>query len=142
VRSVSAGRLLGQLFATTEAFGMETQPQLLLLQRSMVMVEGMALHLDHEANMWALSRPVIGDWMRDQLSPEVALADHVNTVIESLGLLPKLVRRASDLMEDLETKVRDEKDRPNPERMGLEGWPGIALLAAGAVILGWIVGRL
>ncbi|GER02631.1 hypothetical protein JCM17846_03130 [Iodidimonas nitroreducens] len=74
--------------------------------------------------------------------PEVALADHVNAVIESLGLLPKLVRRASDLMEDLETKRRDEKDRPRPERMELEGWPGYALLAIGAVLLGWIVGRL
>jgi len=101
-RDISAGRLLGQLFATTEAFGMETQPQLLLLQRSMVMVEGLALNLDPEANMWTLSRPVIAEWMREQLAPEAVAADAVNEFVASFGDFPVLVRRARSVLEGLE----------------------------------------
>ncbi len=91
VREIAAGRLLAQLFATTERFGMPTQPQLLLLQRSMVMVEGLALHLDPQANMWALSRPVIAAFVREELAPEVQLADRLRAAWEALARLPDLL---------------------------------------------------
>lgn len=57
INEISFGHLLAKLMATTRAFSMQTQPQLLMLQRSMVMVEGLALSLDENANMWTLSRP-------------------------------------------------------------------------------------
>ena len=57
IRDISFGHLFAQLLATTRRFSMQTQPQLLMLQRSMVMVEGLALMLDDDASMWALSRP-------------------------------------------------------------------------------------
>ena len=57
IQEISFGHLLAQLMATTRSFSMRTQPQLLMLQRSMVMVEGLALSLDQNANMWRLSRP-------------------------------------------------------------------------------------
>ena len=91
MREIAAGRLLAQLFATTERFGMPTQPQLLLLQRSMVMVEGLALHLDPQANMWALSRPVIAAFVREELAPEVQLADRLRAAWEALARLPDLL---------------------------------------------------
>ena len=102
VSEISVGRLLAQLFATTEAFDMETQPQLLILQRTMVMAEGMALHLDPHANMWELSRPVIEAWMVDQLSPEVRLADTINRTLKAMTELPGLVDRAGRLIDRLE----------------------------------------
>lgn len=105
VRDVSAGKLLGQLFATTDTFGMETQPQLLLLQRTMVMVEGMALHLDSDANMWELSRPVIDQWMRDQLSPEIALADAINQSLQSVQMLPGMVGQVKNVLDGLEKSM-------------------------------------
>lgn len=57
IQEISFGHLLAQLMATTRSFSMRTQPQLLMLQRSMIMVEGLALSLDQNANMWRLSRP-------------------------------------------------------------------------------------
>ncbi len=104
VRDISAGQLLGQLFATTEAFGMPTQPQLLLLQRTMVMVEGMALHLDADANMWALSRPAVTAFMREELAPELVLADRINETLAACARLPGLVERADRLLERIETE--------------------------------------
>lgn len=120
VRDVSAGKLLGQLFATTDAFGMETQPQLLLLQRTMVMVEGMALHLDQNANMWELSRPVTDQWMREQLSPEIALADTINESLQSVQMLPGMIGQIRNLLDgmDKHTDKQEKADfRQNPRHM-------------------------
>jgi len=115
-RDISAGRLLGQLFATTETFGMETQPQLLLLQRSMVMVEGLALHLDPEANMWTLSRPVIKEWMREQLAPERAAADAINELVASVADWPVVIRRARSVLEGLEAGTIPASPAPPANR--------------------------
>ncbi|MFQ5347851.1 MAG: 2-polyprenylphenol 6-hydroxylase [Rhodothalassiaceae bacterium] len=104
VREISAGQLLGQLFATTEAFGMATQPQLLMLQRTMVMVEGMALHLHAEANMWELSRPAITAFMKEELAPELVLADRINETLATCARLPGLVERADRVLERIETE--------------------------------------
>jgi len=137
-RDISAGRLLGQLFATTEAFGMETQPQLLLLQRSMVMVEGLALHLDSEANMWTLSRPVIAEWMREQLAPEAAAADAINEFVTSFGDWPLLVRRARSVLEGLEagTLPARRRDTRMPTAQASSGRGGPLLPA----VLGALAG--
>ena len=102
VREISAGQLLGQLFATTEAFGMPTQPQLLLLQRTMVMVEGMALHLDADANMWELSRPAVTAFMREELAPELMLADRITETLAACARLPGLVERTERVLETIE----------------------------------------
>lgn len=93
VEEISAGKLLTQLFATTERFNMQTQPQLLLLQRTMVMAEGMALHLYPKSNMWQISEPVIEDWVRTNLSPEVQLADAINQLPRLIERLPSRIER-------------------------------------------------
>ena len=64
IKNISAGKLLAQLFEITEKFNMTTQPQLLLLQKTMVVVEGVARSLDQEANIWQISRPVLEKWLR------------------------------------------------------------------------------
>ncbi len=104
VEEISAGKLLAQLFATTERFNMRTQPQLLLLQRTMVMAEGMALHLHPRSNMWQISEPVIEHWVRSNLSPEVQLADAINQ-------LPRLIERLPSRIE----RWLAEEDNPAPE---------------------------
>ncbi len=58
VGEISLGRLLAQLFQVTQQFQMETQPQLLLLQKTMVLIEGMGRQLDPAINMWLLARPL------------------------------------------------------------------------------------
>ena len=74
-REVSMARLLEQLFETTRRFDMPLQPQLVLLQKTMVVVEGVARALDPEFDIWEASRPVIEGWMMDHLGPEARLRD-------------------------------------------------------------------
>ena len=64
VKDISGGRLLKQLFDITEKFNMPTQPQLLLLQKTMVVVEGVARKLNPETNIWETSRPVLEKWLK------------------------------------------------------------------------------
>lgn len=94
IQEISIARLLGQLFAVTETFDMETQPQLLLLQKSMLLAEGIGRVLAPEINMWELARPLIEDWMRRNLGPEARLkAMGVNT-LKSLERLPSVLEQA------------------------------------------------
>ncbi|WP_339086827.1 2-polyprenylphenol 6-hydroxylase [Hyphomicrobium sp. ghe19] len=66
---ISMADLLGQLFAYTEVFDMETRPELILLQKSMVIVEGVARDLDPSLNVWVAAEPVAKEWMEANLSP-------------------------------------------------------------------------
>jgi ubiquinone biosynthesis protein len=95
INEISFGRLLARLLETTATFSMETQPQLLVLQRAMVMSEGLALQLDPEANMWELSRPVLERLIREVHNP---LPD----LLEISKRLRRVVRRLPELLERLE----------------------------------------
>jgi len=96
VSELSVGQMLDGLFAITRDFDMQTQPHLLLLQKTMVMVEGIATQLDPEINMWDTSAPYVRDWIRDELGPEAMLADRLRADAETLLRLPGLIRRIED----------------------------------------------
>ena len=96
--SVSMARLLQQLFETTRRFDMELQPQLVLLQKTMVVVEGVARALDPEIDMWETSRPVIENWMVDQVGPEARLRD----AAEGITALGRLAREFPHLLRNAE----------------------------------------
>lgn len=81
IKDVSIGHLLSQLFKVTEEFGMETQPQLLLLQKTMVVVEGIGQSLDSEINMWQLAEPWIKKWAAKNLSPEAKILRFVKKIL-------------------------------------------------------------
>jgi ubiquinone biosynthesis protein len=95
---ISIARLLAQLFRITEQFEMETQPQLLLLQKTMVLVEGVGRQLDSDVNIWALARPLIESWMRDNRGPEARLRQRLENLIEVVDGLPDLLRSAGKLV--------------------------------------------
>jgi ubiquinone biosynthesis protein len=61
--------LLGQLFAYTEVFDMQTRPELILLQKTMVVVEGVARGLDPGLNMWTAAEPIARQWIEENLGP-------------------------------------------------------------------------
>ena len=61
---ISMAKVLGQLFAITDLFSMQTRPELVLLQKSMVLVEGVARALDPDLDIWTVAEPVVGDWLR------------------------------------------------------------------------------
>jgi ubiquinone biosynthesis protein len=67
--TISMARLLTLLFEVTELFDMMTRPELLMLQKTMVVVEGVARTLDPAFNMWKTAEPVVGAWIRDNLGP-------------------------------------------------------------------------
>ena len=92
VNEISLGRLLAQLFQVTEQFQMETQPQLLLLQKTMVVAEGVGRMLDPSVNMWSLAQPLIEEWMRENRGPEARLSDGVRDILAVLSRLPALAR--------------------------------------------------
>jgi ubiquinone biosynthesis protein len=94
---VSMARLLGQLFETTRRFDMPLQPQLVLLQKTMVVVEGVARALDPEFDIWEASRPVVERWMIDEMGPQAQLRDAAEGVSALRRLardLPQLFRNA------------------------------------------------
>lgn len=96
VSELSVGQMLDGLFAITRDFDMQTQPHLLLLQKTMVMVEGIAQALDPEINMWDTAAPFVRGWIRDELGPEAAIADKLKTDFDTLLRLPDLVRRIEE----------------------------------------------
>ena len=96
VSELSVGQMLDGLFAITRDFDMQTQPHLLLLQKTMVMVEGIATQLDPTINMWDVSAPYVREWIRDELGPEAALADSIRRNIGTLARLPDLLRRVDE----------------------------------------------
>ena len=96
VKELSVGQMLDGLFAITRDFDMQTQPHLLLLQKTMVMVEGIATQLNPEINMWDTAAPYVREWIRDELGPEAALADRLKEDTQTLLRLPGLIRRLED----------------------------------------------
>ena len=108
VTEISIGRLLAQLFQITETFGMPTQPHLLLLQKTMVTVEGVARSLDPQVNFWDAARPEVEGWARDNLGPEAHIREAAQ---EALGML----RRLPSLLRGLEDRLANPA--PIPERI-------------------------
>ena len=144
VKDMSVGNMLDSLFAITRDFDMVTQPHLLLLQKTMVMVEGVATGLDPDINMWDVAEPFVRDWLRGELGPEALLADSIVEGVKTLGRLPDLVRR----IEDLVPKKGAAPPGPplalvEPVRIGGGNWWRYALVAvlagsAGAVLVHWM----
>jgi ubiquinone biosynthesis protein len=100
LQEISFARLLAQLFEVTEQFDMETQPQLLLLQKTMVQVEGVGRRLDPAVNIWTLAQPLIEGWMRDNRGPEAQLREGAEAIVDLVERLPRLVRGLDRLVAD------------------------------------------
>jgi ubiquinone biosynthesis protein len=144
---ISLARLLAQLFQVTEQFEMETQPQLLLLQKTMVLAEGVGRNLAPELNMWTLARPLIEDWMRTNRGPEARLIDAVGEAASVLKRLPDMVRnldRAASLLAEsglplhpgsIDLLIRRAERASHP--LALPLWLATAALVAIAAALWW-----
>ncbi|HEX2764941.1 MAG TPA: 2-polyprenylphenol 6-hydroxylase [Allosphingosinicella sp.] len=93
VKDISIGQMLDGLFTITRDFDMQTQPHLLLLQKTMVMEEGVAHALDPDINMWETAEPFLREWVRGELGPEAALADRIVRDVRTFAKIPELIRR-------------------------------------------------
>jgi ubiquinone biosynthesis protein len=88
VKDISGGKLLKQLFEVTEKFNMQTQPQLLMLQKTMVVVEGVARKLNPDTNIWETSKPVLENWLRETKDPISTLNEGLKSTTEVIKKLP------------------------------------------------------
>src|SRR4029079_18469756 len=96
VKEISVGRMLEGLFAITRDFDMPVQPHLLLLQKTMVMEEGVATALDPDINMWETAEPFLRDWMRTELGPEAYYADRIIELVRAIKKVPELINRLDE----------------------------------------------
>ena len=108
---ISIGRLLAQLFQITETFAMETQPQLLLLQKTMVVVEGVARRLDPDLNMWEVARPVLEAWVAATLAPETRIREGLDEAARAARRLPELVDNAGAVLDKDGLKLHPDSAR-------------------------------
>ncbi len=150
---ISMARLLTQLLEVTELFDMRTRPELLLLQKTMVVVEGVARNLDPELDMWSTSEPVVGEWIRKNLGPEGALhsaAEGASSFGRLLLTAPDLLARGERIATGLAAMTRDgfHLDRESIEAIAAEDarrnrsgrialWVAALALVAIAAALWW-----
>ncbi len=101
VKDISGGKLLKQLFDVTEKFNMQTQPQLLMLQKTMVVVEGVARKLNPNTNIWTTSKPVLESWLRETKDPLTKLNEtlqNTSEVIKRLPEFPEIMDKANQAL--------------------------------------------
>lgn len=117
---ISMARLLTLLFENTALFDMRTRPELVLLQKTMVVVEGVARTLDPRLDMWSTAAPVVRAWVEENLGPVGKLQD-AGRALALLGRaaagLPELLSRAEAITAKLaEMADRDFEHSPDPAR--------------------------
>ena len=146
LHEISLGRLLAQLFQITETFAMETQPQLLLLQKTMLLAEGVGRSLNPELNIWSLTQPLIEDWVADNLGPEARIRDSVSDGAALVQRLPRLAANAEAalamiaqggvrLHPDTLAALAKASSGRGRGRGGSLPWAWVALLAVAVAVL-------
>lgn len=146
---ISMGHLLGQLIAYTDVFDMETRPELILLQKTMVVVEGVARSLDPTLNIWTAAEPVVKEWIEGQLGAAGLIKD-AREGAENLGKfagdLPGLLVRAEQTAERFSDMARDgiRLDDTTVKKMADEQtrhdrWLRIGVWTAAAALVGLLV---
>ena len=127
VKDISIGNMLDGLFAITRTFDMATQPHLLLLQKTMVMVEGVAATLDPDVNMWEIATPFVENWMLSEMGPEARVADSLIRSARMIGDLPDFIRRVMSLV-PLEGAAPPQAPLPDLPVRAARPW-GVVLVA-------------
>jgi ubiquinone biosynthesis protein len=143
---ISMAKLLMLLFEVTGLFDMRTRPELLLLQKTMVVVEGVARTLDSKLDMWTVADPVVREWIERNLGPIGKLegaAEGAGEIGRFIAQVPSLLTRAGPLMDQFDAITRDGLVL-SPETVAAIGaaearrdrWKTAALWAI-AILLAW-----
>ena len=124
---VSMGKLLLQLFDFTHQFGMHLRPELVLLQKTMVQVEGVARAIDPTHDIWTAAEPIVGDWIKTEFGP----AGAAKLVAESAKDIADRLKRLPAVMDRLEASLTTPPPEPTPQRFApWWGWFGLIVLLA------------
>jgi ubiquinone biosynthesis protein len=139
VSSISMARMMGYLLETAERFGMQTRTELILLQRTMVVVEGVARSIDPRTNIWEAASPVVEGWISENLGPAQVARDIAGTVKVMVRLgprLPGLARELVMLAEEARLR-RKQVDEPSDANRR-SPWPWLL----GGIVVGLAAARL
>ncbi len=147
LNEISFGHFLVQLFQAAREFNMEVQPQLVLLQKTLLYIEGLGRELYPELDLWETAKPFMEEWMVERVGPAAALrevATHAGELLERLPELPNAILTAESRLKSLERNLRvqnrelkrleDKVARGERGRM-LKRVSGSSLLVVGAALL-------
>lgn len=130
---ISMARLLAYLFEVTERFGMETRTELILLQRTMVVVEGVARSLNDKVDIWEDARPTVESYIKESIGPKALMRDLGRTAIVLARFGPRLPQIAEALL----IRETNQAQPPQPQnQLAPLGWMALggALVAAGFAV--------
>jgi len=130
LKDISLAELLFYLFSVTERFQMETQPQLLLLQKTMVVIEGVARELEPEINVWALARPLVTKWVVEHLGPKARIEQAAEDLKVSL-------RKWMQLPDEIVAQLAEHRTEVVARESGGIAWQ--SWLAAGFMVVGGVL---
>ncbi len=144
LKDISFGIVLLHLFEIARRFQMQVQPQLFLLQKTLLNIEGLGRDLYPELDIWKTALPILRAWMRERASPRAvigSLRDHWPDIAEGIKVLPVIARRAIRRAYDEELVLRTESASLDALRaeMRRQRRRSDAIVAAGVVFLGGII---
>ena len=140
---ISFARLLGQLLRLSESFSLPVQPQLVLLQKNMLMAEGVSRKLDPTLNIWLLAEPLIVSWMRETRGPQAQVENGVARLLRIIERLPPALEHLDKLLEN--TAQGGIKLHPETARQfhATRGWsrlvPWLALALSSVALLAMLL---
>jgi ubiquinone biosynthesis protein len=130
-QDISMARVLGQLFAITDLFEMQTRPELVLLQKSMVLVEGVARALDPALDIWTIAEPVVGDWLRREEGPLGKIEDvkdGFKVFTDAAKRVPVILSQAEAALADYHAEKHKREVLPRGMLLAL-AWLALILVA-------------
>jgi ubiquinone biosynthesis protein len=130
---ISMGRLLAYLFEVTERFGMETRTELILLQRTMVVVEGVARSLNPTINIWKVAQPIVEDYIRQNVGPRALARDLARTVRVLARFGPKLPQLAEAAL--IRQTAPEPPPPPRRQRLRDVAFASLGAAAGAAAVL-------
>ncbi|MDX1739412.1 MAG: AarF/UbiB family protein, partial [Alphaproteobacteria bacterium] len=149
LNEISVARLLAHLFQTTEKFDMETQPDLLLLQKTMLVAEGVGRKLNPDVNMWLLAQPLIEEWMYVNRGPQARVKQAASAIWGRLERLPAMMDKLEEVLDAADFNrsngsggfegSRLAAGQSSFKRTGGSIWTTVGLLLAGSAVGGGAV---
>ena len=106
LRELSLGMVLMRLFQTSRRFHVEIQPQLVLLQKTLLNIEGLGRQLDPDLDLWSTAKPFLEKWMLEQIGPQKLIEELKSQAPRYAKLLPELPRLLHDYLKQRPTDVR------------------------------------
>ena len=141
---ISLGHMLVSLFSTARQFNMQVQPSLVLLQKTLLNIEGLGRQLYPELDLWATAQPFLEKWLKDRYSPKAIFKQFKNDLPDLLEKLPQIPPMVFQVLENLQ-QPPDNNQQPDraikPQKVHLLG-AAVTGLGLGLLATQWISGTI